>query len=150
MPQRHSKALALIVVLLLVLTGCSYKITASFDIGTQEAILKCARLVDKFYSELFEVPESERAYQKFASSYIELEVELKSLIFRNEARPLNKESTKQAQNVLLEWQKYKKRHKDKGKYTDGNAKLDYKRLKRMLKYALKAEKVKKGEGAVNK
>lgn len=143
MLMRHAKALVLCLAFLLALSGCSYKLVASFDEGTQESILKCARLIDGFYTGLLEVPEGERAYEKFAPGYREIEVELKSLVFRNEVRALNRESTKQAQDVLELWQKYKSRHKDRDEYIDFNAISDYSRLKRLLKYALTTEEIKK-------
>lgn len=136
-----------VILLLLIISGCGIRLIAAYDANTEEAIFKCAKLVDRFYGELLEVDEGKRQYAKFANEYVAIEAEINSLVLRNKVRSLNEDSVDIAERILRLWQKYGNRHKDRDTYSTGNAKLDRKRFGRMFAYAVRAEGAKKiGEG----
>jgi len=99
--------------------------------------------VDKFYGGLLEMPESNRQYSKFSEKYVELESELRSLYIRNKSKPLNEESGEISKIILDFWLKYKAKHKEKDKYSNGNAKLDKSKFIRLFTSAANAESAKK-------
>lgn len=132
-----------ILIQLIIITGCSSRFIATYDIKTEEAIFKSAKLIDQFYGTLLETPENQREYAKFSDIYVSIEAELNSLVLRNKVRTLNEDSIEISERILKLWQKHKERHKKKDTYSSGNAKLDRKRFERMFAYALRAEGAKK-------
>lgn len=134
----------------LTIQGCSVKMVADYDDTTKESILKTAKEIDKFYCALLETEESKRQYEQFSKDYHSIEVEIRSLVLRNKARPLNKESTKQAEIALDRWIIFKERHKTKNTYSTGDAKLDRDYLSNIFNYMLGAELAKKEAGETKK
>jgi hypothetical protein len=127
------------------LAGC-VRLIAGFDEQTRNEILADARLVDRFYGELLETDEAKRPYVASAPRYVQVETELRALVLRNEARPLNQDSTDIARKILLLWQQTKDLHKRRDGYPGGSARLDRESFGRLFLYALTAEQAKPGEG----
>jgi hypothetical protein len=123
----------------LALCGCQIKLVADYDQPTYEEILRLSKKVDQFYGALLERPEGERAYSQYSAQYVDIESDLRSLVTRNQSRPLNKESTKIAETILELWQKYKSAHKQNGGYKSALANLDRKRFTRLFNAAASAE-----------
>ena len=141
----NTKVLPFIVLLssALLFVGCQVKLVSDYDSATFEEILKIGKKVELFYGELLEIPANSRPYQKFASQYVEIETDIRSLYIRNQARALNKESTEISTITLNLWLKYKTLHAQKDGYPDGIAKLDRKRFTRLFVAAADAEASKK-------
>ncbi len=137
----------LVILPLLIISGCGIRLIAAYDANTEEAIFKCAKFVDQFYGGLLEADEGKRQYAKFANEYVAIEAEINSLLLRNKVRSLNEDSVDIAEKILNLWKKYRGRHKNRDTYSTGNAELDRKRFERMFAYAARAEGAKKiGEG----
>lgn len=145
--QRHNKLLYLLLVILIasVVGGCPIKLVADYDANTFEETVKLSKKVDLFYGNLLEIPEPDRQYKKFAEKYVEIQSDMRSLVTRNQARPLNLESTKISETILDLWVKYKDNHQAKDGYSNGTAKLDRKRFIRLFNAAAAAEAAKKLE-----
>jgi hypothetical protein len=67
-----------------------------------------------------------RSFDKFSEKYVEIEVELNSLLIKNKIRPLNKNSTRICEITLQLWVKYKEEHKAKNTLKDGLIRLNRK------------------------
>lgn len=143
--RRHYKLLYLLLVIVTasVLSGCPVKLVADYDGNTFEETVKLSKKVDLFYGNLLEIREPERQYKKFAEQYVEIESDIRSLVTRNQARPLNAESTKISETILGLWVKYKQNHQATDGYSNGTAKLDRKRFIRLFNAATAAEVAKK-------
>jgi hypothetical protein len=126
-------------------TGC-LQLIAPYDDQTVRDIFAAARAVDQFYGELLEAPAGKRQYALFSERYVRIESELRSLVLRNEVRPLNEDSTEIARNILALWQQKKERHMKTDSYQTGAANLDRERFADLFKYAVMAEKGKPGGG----
>lgn len=127
------------------LAGC-VRLIAGFDEQTRNEILADARAVDRFYGDLLETDAAKRPYPASAPRYVQIETDLRALVLRNEARPLNQDSTDIARKTLLLWQQTKDLHKKRDGYPDGSARLDRESFGRLFLYALTAEQAKPGEG----
>jgi hypothetical protein len=123
--------------------ACSVKLIADYDSNTFEEILKVSKKIDQFYGNLLETSEGDRKYLKYAAQYVEIETDIRSLVTRNQARPLNIESTKISETILTLWIKYKQLHQEKDGYSSGTAKLDRTRFVRLFNAASAAEEAKK-------
>lgn len=124
--------------------GCpTVQFVADYDEATFNEILRVAKAVDRFYGDLLETPEAQRTYAQYSERYVEIETDIRSLWVRNQARPLNEESTRISEIILNLWIKYKAEHQqDKGYGTD-EAKLDRNRFSRLFAAAANAELAKK-------
>lgn len=144
-----SKVVWQLVILLftsLALSACTIKLVADYDSVAFEEILRVGKKLDRFYGDLLETPASQRVYTKFSAQYVEIETDIQSLVTRNKARALNKESTEISEAILQLWEKYKEAHKARDNYSDGIAKLDRKRFVRLFAAAASAEYAKNLDG----
>lgn len=132
-----------VVALALLLAGCAIKLVADYDQPAFEEILRVAKKVDQFYGGLLERPEGQRPYAQFSAQYVDIESDLRSMVTRNQARPLNQESTKISETILELWQKYKAAHQENNGYKTVLANLHRKRFTRLFNAAASAEEAKK-------
>jgi len=138
--------IALLFALVVGLAGCApVQFVADYDAATFEEILSVGKKVDRFYGDLLESPEANRPYAEYSGKYVEIETDIRSLWLRNQARPLNQESTRISKIILEFWIKYKDEHLADGGYGNGEAKLDRNRFSRLFAAAANAELAKKLE-----
>lgn len=137
----------LLLVAALVLGGCTVQLVADYDAASFEETLRVGKMVDRFYGDLLDTPPGDRAYANFAATYIEIEAELRSLLTRNKARPLNEESVAIAEIILKQWTARRDEHKKTGTYADGEARLDRDRFAREFASAARAETYKAAGGS---
>jgi hypothetical protein len=118
----QTKNVALIFVSFLALNSCKVTFVPSYDSKISEQIDETSKSVDLFYLNMLETTsdkDTSREFDKFSEKYVELEVELNSLLNKNKVRPLNKSSTRICEITLQLWQKYKGIHKKDDKLTNG-------------------------------
>lgn len=135
-------AMAVGLLLAVGLGACTVKIVADYDASTFEEVLRVGKEVDRFYGMLLEAPQGERPYSKYSIQYVDIETDIRSLVTRNQARPLNKESTQISETILKFWGRYKDKHKANNGYSTGTANLDRNRFERLFKAAAAAEEAK--------
>lgn len=126
----------------LCLAGCSnLQLVASYDEKTYEETIRIGREVDLFYAKLIDVSPGERRYAPYSDRYAEIEADIRSLVRRNAARPLNNESQKISKQILKFWIEYRNKHREKDAYSD--ARFDRDRFDRLFTAAVAAEEVKR-------
>ena len=118
--------------LLLLFASCKVQLVSNYDVELSNEINTTAKKVDNFYLSMREVPAAKRQYANFSTSYIDIEVDLNSLVTKNRVRPLNTESTRIAEITLQLWEKYKEEHKKDNELSDGVIKLNKKTLSDMF------------------
>ncbi len=114
---------------LLTITACKVTFVPAYDAQITQQIDQTAKAVDKFYLFMLETTASDtigRSFTKFSEQYINVEVEMNSLLNKNKIRPLNENSTRICEINLQLWQKYKEEHKRKNTLSDGVIKLNRK------------------------
>ena len=112
---------------LLLLFSCRVTLLPEYSAELSKNIENTAKLVDKFYLLMYETTSAEndgRNYDKFAGQYVEIEVEINSLLNRNKIRPLNENSTRICEITLELWQKYKEEHKTDNTLSNGLIRLN--------------------------
>jgi PBP1b-binding outer membrane lipoprotein LpoB len=143
--QLQIDRLILIIVLALLLAGCRVTLLPDYDDSIAQEILETAKRVDKFYLDMLETTVNEngdRAYNKMVDSYVEIEVELSSLLSKNKIRPLNENSIRICEITLELWVKYKEEHKEDNELSDGLIKLNRLTFSDLFYAMLVAEKAK--------
>ncbi|MBY4675796.1 hypothetical protein [Marinobacterium arenosum] len=135
-------AAPLLILMLLVASGCSARFVAPYDATVQEQIIEVARKVDLFWGWLLETPVEQRQYVQFADSYNEIESDLRMLQMRNDIRPFNRESTRQTAIALELWQQDRADHKLKDSFSDFLAKRHRQQFIRIFTAMARGEQAK--------
>jgi len=107
--------------------SCRVALVPAYDANLLSQIDATSKQVDKFYLSMLETTTKEndgRKYELFANDYVNIEVELNSLLTKNKIKPLNENSTRICEITLQLWQKYKEEHKEKNTLSDGLIKLN--------------------------
>ena len=107
--------------------SCKVTLVPPYDAAISAQIDKTAKSVDKFYLSMLETtaPENDgRAYDKFTDKYVNIEVELNSILNKNKIRPLNEHSIRICEITMQLWKKYKEEHKTDDTLNDGLIKLN--------------------------
>jgi hypothetical protein len=127
--SKNKILLSIFIVSIIVLTSCKVTFIPNYDSDISEQIENTAKSVDKFYLSMLETTTSSddgRVFSKFSEQYVNIEVELNSLLNKNKIRPLNENSTRICEITLELWIKYKEEHKSDNSLSDGLIKLNRK------------------------
>ncbi|MEI7628944.1 MAG: hypothetical protein WCJ80_11930 [Bacteroidota bacterium] len=110
----QTRMLSVMVVALIMITmsACRVTMLPPRDAAIVAQIDAVSKSVDLLYLTMLESDSVDnRTYATYAERYINIEVELTSLLNKNKVRPLNKNSTRICEISLQLWQKYKEEHK---------------------------------------
>ncbi|MGD1007099.1 MAG: hypothetical protein ABR980_07720 [Ignavibacteriaceae bacterium] len=110
--------LTLLFSIIIVNESCHVQLIANYDQTAIDDIIHTYREVDQFYISLLNVPPDQRTFQNYSKNYYSIESDIGIMVLKNSARPLNTESSKIAQNILIMWRKHKDEHKKKNSYDD--------------------------------
>lgn len=130
---------------ILLLVSCRVNLVTNYDTAIAEQIDNTSKTIDKFYLTMLETTTSQiggRAYGKYVPEYVDIEVELNSLLNKNRVRPLNQNSTKICAITLNIWQKRKEEHKSLDSLTNGLIKANRKEFSDLFYAMQSAEKAK--------
>lgn len=126
--------------------SCKVSWVATYDYMVAQQIEVVAKKVDKFYLTLLETTnniDEERAYLKFAEQYIDIEVELKSLLQKNQRRAKNQESIEINERILRKWLEYKGIHKTENQLSNTDIEANRMNFENMMNTFWVAEELKK-------
>lgn len=143
--QQRICLVCLIIIFVFLSEGCRVTLVPDYDDSISHEILETAKRVDKFYLDMQETTVNEngdRAYNNMVDSYVEIEIELSSLLNKNKIRPLNENSIRICEITLELWVKYKDEHKEDNELTDGIIKLNRLTFRDLFYAMLVAEKAK--------
>lgn len=145
--KKYSQRISIVVILFGIISLASCKVTfvPSYDSNISGQIDNTSKKIDKFYLTLLETTsesDSGRVFDKFTNQYVDIEVELNSLLNKNKIRPLNENSTRISEITVGLWIKYKEEHRADNTISNGIIKLNRKTFSDLL-YAMQvAEKAK--------
>jgi len=122
--------------------GCTVRYVAEYDASVKEEIVQVAKKVDLFWGVLLDTDTSQREYDKFKGQYNRIETDIRGLVMRNEIRPQNEESTKQANIALKLWVQDRNIHKKSNTFSDFEARSHRKQFTRVFTAMAKGEDVK--------
>jgi hypothetical protein len=129
--------------LILWTTGCKITLVPSYDAQIKEQIESTSKEIDRFYLNMMDLTtntEGGRSYDKFREGYINIEVELLSLLNKNKVKPLNTHSTRICEITLEMWRRYKQEHKEDNAIPDGLIKVNMLAMSDLMYAMLVAEK----------
>jgi len=146
---RYVQIMFLAMIVLLLGTSCRVTLIPPYDNSIAQQIDQTSKQVDKFFLTMLELSTTNnngRAFEYFVMQYVDIEVELNSLLNKNKVRPLNQNTTRICEITLELWVKYKEEHKKDNTLSDGLVKLNRKTFSDLF-YAMQvAEEGKKIAG----
>lgn len=98
---------------ILVLTGCSFQLVATYDPASVQQMEKIEKQIDAFYSELLTTPEPKRIYAEREQGYFNIHVEIRAFVRRQQRREMNAETTEQAKMLEAFWQQDMAQHQQR-------------------------------------
>lgn len=142
------KKLPILFIALVVLfsSSCRVQLLPDYSAELSKQVDNTAKMVDEFYISMREkskVLANQRAYNNYVDQYVEIEVELNSLLIKNRVRPLNQNTVRICEIALQLWNKYRDEHKKDNTLSDGLIRLNQKSMSDFF-YAMQvAEQAKK-------
>ena len=95
------------------LQACSLNMVSDYDQKSLDLAEALATEIDYFFAKLSYIPEKGRIYSESAKSYLDIEVELNALKFRQSSRTNNELTLKQVDIVIKLWKQERVRHEEK-------------------------------------
>lgn len=146
---RRYVGLFILLLSILAMPSCRVQFIPVYDAKIAEQIDATSKAVDKFYLTMLATSTAERdgrAFNKYLEQYVDIEVELNSLLNKNKIRPLNENSTRICEITIQLWQKYKQEHQEDNTLSDGLIKLNNRTFSDLF-YAMQVAE--KGKEMVN-
>ena len=125
------------------LSSCNVHYIADYDSSVKDEIVQIAKNVDLFWGEVLDISKEQRSYSKFKDQYNQIETEIRGLVIKNEIRPLNEASTKQAKIALDLWIEDRTNHRKNNTISDFEARLHRQQYLRAFIAMAKGEEAKK-------
>jgi len=141
--QTTGYAVLVLMLVLLVLSGCAQvKLVADYDKEVLADTFHLAKRVDLFWANYLEAAGEDRKYDAIKGEMIGIEVDMNSLLLKNEARDENKQTTAQVENVIVVWGRTAGLIKFQGSVSNTSAKAYRVQLADAIKYIVTGEEAK--------
>jgi hypothetical protein len=140
---KQTPGYAVLMLVLLVLSGCAQvKLVADYDKEVLADTFDLAKRVDLFWANYLEAAGEDRKYDAIKGEIIGIEVDMNSLLLKNEARDENKQTTAQVENVIVVWGRTTGLIKSQGSISNTSAKAYRVQLADAIKYIVTGEEAK--------
>lgn len=140
---KQTKAYTVFVLVLLVLSGCAQvKLVADYDKDVLADTFDLAKRVDLFWANYIEATGEDRKYETIKDEIIGIEVDINSLLLKNEARDENRQTTAQVENVKDLWGRTAGLIKSQGSISNTSAKAYRLQMSDAIKYIVTGEEAK--------
>jgi phage gp16-like protein len=132
-----------VVLVSLVFLSCRVTLVAPYDQVVSDQISTVSKMIDKMYLSMAEQDASARQYSQYSAQYINIEVELNSILNKNQSKFQNEHSAAIAENVVKQWLKYKQAHKTANGITDGQLTMNHQYMSEQMNRLQRSENDKK-------
>lgn len=134
---------AVLMFVLLLLSGCAHvKLVADYDKEVLADTFALAKRVDLFWANYLEATDEGRKYVTVKDEMIGIEVEMNSLLLKNEARNKNRQTTAQVENMIDVWGRTGGLIKSQGSVSKASARVYRLQMADAFKYIVTGEEVK--------
>ncbi|MFT7405389.1 hypothetical protein [Zhongshania sp.] len=140
---KQKTAYTIFMLMLLVLSGCAQvKLIADYDKDVLADTFDLAKRVDLFWANYIEATGEDRKYDTVKQEIIGIEVDINSLLLKNEARDENKQTIAQVENVKDVWGRTAGLIKSQGSISNTSAKATRLQMSDAIKYIIIGDKAK--------
>ena len=126
--------------LLIGILACKATFVPPYDVSIEAQITKTARLTDALYLQMLDVKEAGRKYEKYADKYLDIQVDINSLLLKTQVRDHNTDLLVMVQNLQKMFVQFKDDHKTKGVLSDADVQLNMMQVNAVWAPLLLAEK----------
>jgi len=144
--QKLKRLFLFVFITSVIVTSCKVSLVATYDYMVAEKIEEVNKEIDKFYLVMLETTvneNGERAYDKYSEQYIDIQLDLKSLLQKNKRREKNQETIQINQRIYDKWLEYKEIHETQNELSDADIEANMTNIDNMLNTMLAAEQFKK-------
>ena len=118
------------------------KTPAALHQSIAEQIIETGKKIDRLFLSMAELPPEQRTYASFQQAYLEIEIELISILDQNSSRKKNELLISSCKTTLEKFRKFKEAHKTSGTVKDADVSLNHEFMKQFILRLLDAELVK--------
>jgi hypothetical protein len=122
------------------LFGCRATFVPPYDASIEAQIIKTARLTDALYLGMLDVKEANRNYDLYAAKYLEVQIDINSLLLKTQIRDHNKDLLVIVQNLKKLFEQFKDDHKKKIILADADIMLNQMQINAIWAPLLMAER----------
>ena len=131
--------------LLVTVFSCRVTLVPPYDASIEDQITKTAKLNDALYLQMLENKEADRKYDSYSPKYIEIELEINSILLKNQARDHNADILAITKNLQKLFVQFKDDHKTKNLLTNADIQLNQVQIRAAWVALLVAEKALKNQ-----
>jgi hypothetical protein len=126
--------------LITAVAGCRATFVPPYDASIEAQIIKTARLTDALYLGMLDVKEADRNYDLYAAKYLEVQIDINSLLLKTQIRDHNKDLLVIVQNLKKLFEQFKDDHKKKIILADADIMLNQMQINALWAPLLMAER----------
>ncbi|MEO6219906.1 MAG: hypothetical protein ABIO81_05725 [Ginsengibacter sp.] len=134
--RRTPKIFSILAFLLVHLYSCQVQLVPQYNAELEQQIVNAAKMSDKLYLEIINAPADKKSFSFYAVKYLDVEVEINSVLLKNETRPRAGDIVASAQKLKDFFVKAMEDHKNKHTLSDGEALIYNEQLKAFWKPVL--------------
>ncbi len=105
------KYLAAFVLVLIFVNSCQVRLVPQYNAELESQIISAAKLTDRLYLQMIDAPAGKKDYQLYSEKYLDIETEINSVLFKNQARESAKDIVASVKLLRDKFIKYKQDHK---------------------------------------
>lgn len=124
-------------------SGCAVQLVSPYDEKSMTQMELIDQNIDRFYLVLQTQPEAERTYEKSASDYVDIDVNIRSLERRQAIREKNQDTLTQTQTLAALWKQDMAAHKTNNAVSDFIIKRRMDQYRRLMNALIEGELAKK-------
>ncbi|MEP6595031.1 MAG: hypothetical protein ABJA71_03750 [Ginsengibacter sp.] len=136
---RALKMFSIITFLLTSLHSCQVQLVPQYNAELEQEIITAAKMSDKLYLEIMNAPTDKKDFGFYTDKYLDIEVEINSILLKNETRPKAGDIVASAQKLKDFFVKAMEDHKNKHTLSHGELLIYNEQLKAFWKPVLVEE-----------
>ena len=115
--KRIARILSMLI--LLYAAGCRVVLVPEYNQDLDKQIINTEKLNDQLYLELLALPQDQRTYDSCKKKYLEIELQINSIMFQNKSRKQNTDMIAILQTLKKKFLEYEEEHKKGKVLSDG-------------------------------
>ena len=101
-----------------IINSCQVRLVPQYSAELESQIINGAKMTDKLYLEMIDAPDDKKNYSVYSEKYLDIETEINSILFKNQARDKAKDIIASVKILRDKFVKYKEDHKSKNKLSN--------------------------------
>lgn len=108
---KQIKVFASCIFLVIMVNSCQVHLVPQYSAELEAQIINGAKITDRLYLEMIDAADDKKNYSLYSDKYLDIETEINSILFKNEARDKAKDIVASVKILRDHFVKYKQDHK---------------------------------------